>query len=84
MLDLHPANILGRGVLSPALEAALLARGIVFAEMVPRANGRGWRLTTAKRPIDAAVAETLGDALARCNETSHKIDLPQTSGSVPV
>lgn len=41
MRDPHPANLLGRGLLDAALEARLVARGIVFAEFVPRANGRG-------------------------------------------
>lgn len=56
-------NVLGRGLLDAALEARLVARGIVFAEFVPRANGRGVRLTTSTRPIDRAVADVLLDAV---------------------
>lgn len=56
------ANVLGRGLLPPHVEARLVARGIVYAELVPRANGRGWRLTTSARPFDVALAAALGDA----------------------
>lgn len=36
-------NLLSRGLLAPSVEARLVARGIVYAESVARANGRGWR-----------------------------------------
>lgn len=53
MLDTHPANILGRGILDPGTEADLIAAGIVFAvqRTAYPVSGKPFQfLITSKRP----------------------------------
>lgn len=49
MLDPHPLNILGHGILTPAHEARLIARGVVFAQQVTGDDGCEY-LRTMRRP----------------------------------
>lgn len=52
-LDLHPANILGQGILDPETEAALLETGVVFAVQrtaTPPSGKPFTFLITSKRP----------------------------------
>lgn len=39
-LDPDPRNILGKGILGPATEQRLFARGIIYAEKMPTPDGR--------------------------------------------
>ncbi len=58
MLDPNPLNELGKGTLDPAVEAKLLARGIVFAQTVMGPNGKTY-LRTACRPIMQCYADAI-------------------------
>lgn len=50
-LDSHPSNILGRGILDPETEAAMLAAGFVFATYLTPAGRKAKPfLLTSKRP----------------------------------
>lgn len=53
MLDTHPLNILGKGILDPETEADMIARGIVFAALrtaYPPSGKPFPFLITSKRP----------------------------------
>ncbi len=55
-LDPSSLNELGRSILDPALEARLIARGIVYARRRPSADGKRTVLTTSRRPLSVAIA----------------------------
>lgn len=58
ILDPDPDNQLGKGILAPALEAELLARGVVFAVRLPPCKGKPfWSLVASFRPIADAVTD---------------------------
>lgn len=55
-LDPNPANLLGKGILAPAEEARLLARGVVYAERVKMSDGQTFLATSVRPWREACVA----------------------------
>jgi hypothetical protein len=55
-LDPNPANLLGKGILAPAEEARLLARGVVYAERVTMSDGQSFLATSVRPWKQACVA----------------------------
>lgn len=67
MLDPHPANLLGKGILDPGTEDALLSAGIVFATQrtaYPVSGKPFVFLITSRRPYtDILNQRTVGRAM---------------------
>lgn len=81
MLDPHPTNELGKGILDPEREALLLSRGMVYARRVTFVNERGRTcsyIRCSRRPIDQALAEAV-QALAK-----KRLHQPVNGGGVSV
>lgn len=59
-LDASPDNELGKGLLDPAIEARLRAKGTLYARRIPR-DGKPPLLVTCQRSIVEAYTDALLD-----------------------
>lgn len=74
-LDTHPLNILGKGILPPEREAALLAQGAVFAVQLS-----GETIFWGCTPFHAAANRILRDAYL----AQHEVRLAPVGSATPV
>jgi len=76
MLDDHPLNELGKGILAADVEAKLLARGIVFACRETAYPTRGKPivfLITSKRPFAEIVNQRTASVPTRARRASRPV-----------
>lgn len=60
-LDLHPQNKLGQNILEPAIEAKLLADGMVFARRLTDATGHTF-IFCGQRPLTEFATDMVRNA----------------------
>jgi hypothetical protein len=74
IFDPDPDNQLGKHILDPALEASLVARGVVFAARLPPRKGKPfWSLVCSLRPIADAVTDGELDNPLQSRTNAHSI-----------